>query len=106
MAHIPEIQTCNSMAEVRQHIDALDERIVALVAERSAYVAQAARLKQHASQVADPARVEFIVERVCRQAAALGAPEAVVEAAYRAMIGASIAFEQREFARLREGAPS
>jgi hypothetical protein len=31
-------------------------------------------------------------------------PEAVVEATYRAMIDAFIAFEGREFARLHEGA--
>ena len=91
---------CDTMADVRRHIDALDTRIVALMAERSGYVAQAARIKKNASEVHDQARIEFIVERVKAMAAEQGAPEAVVEAAYRAMIDAFIAFERAEFQRL------
>jgi isochorismate pyruvate lyase len=100
----PLVQHCDSMAEVRLHIDALDERIVALMAERSGYVAQAARIKQDASQVHDQARIDFIVERVQAMARAQGAPEAVIESAYRAMIGAFIEFERGEFKRLRQEA--
>jgi isochorismate pyruvate lyase len=98
----PDIQHCSTMAEVRQHIDELDQRIVLLLAERSGYVAQAARIKQHADQVYDQARIDFIVERVKVLAAEQGGPPSVVEATYRAMIDAFIAFETREFARLRE----
>ncbi len=42
----PKVQHCESMADVRRHIDELDTRIVALVAERSGYVAPAARIKR------------------------------------------------------------
>ena len=97
------IQECRTMTEVRAHIDALDARIVALLAERSGYVAQAARIKQDAAQVHDQARIDFIIDRVTAIAAEQGGPPAVVEATYRAMIDAFIAFETREFARLREG---
>ncbi len=97
---------CESMTEVRQHIDALDERIVALLAERSAYVAQAARIKPSADKIVDQPRIEFIIERVRRQAEEAGAPASVIEAAYRALIAASIEFERVEFARLKEGAAS
>ena len=92
---------CESMAQVREHIDALDEQIVALLAQRTRFMTQAARIKQRADQVHDQARIDFIVERVSRQARALGMPESVVQAAYRALIGASIDFEHTEFARLR-----
>ena len=102
MALIPPVQHCNTMADVRQRIDALDERIVALMAERSGYVAQAARIKQDAAQVHDQARIDFIVDRVTAMAKAQGAPETVIEAAYRAMIGAFIEFERGEFKRLRQ----
>jgi isochorismate pyruvate lyase len=100
----PQVQHCATMEEVRRHIDALDARIVSLLAERSGYVAQAARIKQDAGQVYDQARIDFIVERVKALAAQQGAPEPVAEATYRAMIDAFIAFERQEFARLREGA--
>jgi isochorismate pyruvate lyase len=99
----PAVDHCDTMADVRRHIDALDDRIAPLVAERSAYVAQAARIKQSASQIVDNARIEFIVERVRAQARAAGAPEAIMEATYRAMIAASIDFERGEFTRLRQG---
>ena len=100
------VEHCDTMAEVRQHIDALDDRIVALLAERSGYVAQAARIKQRADQVYDQARIDFIVDRVKAMARAQGAPEAVMEATYRAMIAAFIEFERGEFTRLKEGAGS
>jgi isochorismate pyruvate lyase len=102
MALIHNTQHCDTMADVRRHIDALDERIVALMAERSGYVAQAARIKQDAAQVHDQARIDFIVDRVTAMAKKQGAPEAVVEAAYRAMIDAFIEFERGEFKRLRQ----
>jgi isochorismate pyruvate lyase len=92
---------CNSMAEVRAHIDALDEQIVQLLARRTTFMTQAARIKQHADQVHDQARIDFILDRVARQARTLGMPESVAVAAYRALIDASIEFEHGEFARLR-----
>lgn len=98
------VRHCDTMADVRRHIDALDDRIVALLAERGGYVAQAARIKQRADQVHDQARIDFIVERVKALARAQGAPEAVLEATYRAMIDAFIEFERGEFARLRKEA--
>ena len=98
------VEHCHSMADVRRNIDALDERIVPLIAERSAYVAQAARIKQRADQVYDQARIDFIIDRVRAQARKAGAPEAIVEAAYRAMIATSIDFERGEFTRLRQEA--
>ena len=96
------VQHCNTMQDVRAHIDALDARIVDLLAERSGYVAQAARIKQNAQQIFDAPRIEFIIDRVRAQAAAAGAPEAVMEATYRAMIAAFIEFERGEFTRLHQ----
>ena len=96
------VQHCDTMADVRQHIDALDNRIVALLAERSGYVAQAARIKQKSDQIFDGPRIEFIIDRVRAQAREAGAPEAVMEATYRAMIAAFIDFERGEFSRLRQ----
>ena len=101
MTLIHTVEHCRTMADVRRNIDALDVRIVALMAERSGYVAQAAQIKQNAGQVHDQARIEFIVDRVTAMAREQGAPEAVIEAAYRAMIDAFIAFEHGEFQRLR-----
>ncbi len=102
MSSKPQIEHCVTMADVRRNIDAIDERIVALIAERTAYVAQAGRIKQNANQVFDADRIEFIIDRVRAQASGLGASEAIMEATYRAMIAASIDFEHGEFARLHK----
>ena len=96
------IQHCETMEQVRANIDALDARILPLVAARSAYVAQAARIKQSADQVYDQARIDAIIDRVRSLAMEHGAPPEVIEATWRAMIAASIEFEHAEFARLRD----
>ena len=105
MPLIHTVEHCRSMADVRRNVDALDVRIVALMAERSGYMTQAARIKQNAGQVHDQARIDFIVQRVTVMAREQGAPESVIQAAYRAMIDASIEFEHDEFKRLRPQPP-
>lgn len=104
MITVQQARHCETMTEVRSHIDALDERITALLVERTGYMSQAARIKQDVTRVHDQERIEFIAARVRRMAAEWGGQPEVVEAAYRALMDASIAFEHREFARLREGA--
>ncbi|MGY8905620.1 MAG: chorismate mutase [Burkholderiales bacterium] len=94
------------MAELRVCIDALDAKLVALVAERTQYVAQAARLKTNPSQIIDRPRIEAIIERVRAMACEQGAPEAVMEATWRAMIDAFIAYERTEFERLHDATES
>jgi isochorismate pyruvate lyase len=97
------VQHCETMVQVRSCIDAIDEQVVALLAARSAYIAQAARIKQRADQIVDLERVEYIVHRMRDAMTARAAPPDIAEATYRSLIGASIAFEQQEFARLRAG---
>ena len=97
---IDRTRRCASMDEVRRHIDALDDLLVPLLVERGGYMTQAATLKPLASQVRDEARIEDIVRRVRARAAAEGGEPEVVEAIYRAMMEAYIAFEHREFDRL------
>ena len=92
---------CRDMQDVRRAINALDDVLVPLLVERSGYMTQAARIKPAASQVRDEARIEDIVQRVRARAAAEGGEPDLVEQIYRSMMEAYIAFEEREFARLR-----
>ena len=106
----PAAVHCTTMPEVRVQIDALDDVLVPLLVQRIGYMSQAARIKQDASHVRDEARIQAIVDRVRQQALEEGGEPDVVEAIYRGMMEACIAFEHREFARLRavvtEGATS
>jgi len=85
---------CVSLEEVRLQIDRVDRQLVQLLAERGAYVAQAAALKRSAAEIPAPARVAQVIERVRAIAGELGASPAVVEATWRAMIAAFIEHEQ------------
>ena len=98
---IDRTRHCSSMAQVRQHIDALDDVLVPLLVQRGGYMTQAARIKQSDTQVRDEERIEAIVDRVRARTEVEGGPPEVLEAIYRSMMEAYIAYEHREFARLR-----
>ncbi|MES2510181.1 MAG: chorismate mutase [Pseudomonadota bacterium] len=87
---------CDSLAGVRENIDALDQKIVALLAERGRYVKDAARFKRDAFQVSAPQRQQEVIDKVKALAVGSGAYPEVVEACYRAMIAGFIAREQQD----------
>lgn len=91
--------SCADLAELRVEIDRLDREIVALLAARSGYVARAAELKKTRKAIVDEARIAQVIARARAQAASHGADADVIEAIYRAMIAAFIAFEERVFDR-------
>jgi isochorismate pyruvate lyase len=92
------------MAEVRDNIDALDRRIVTLLAERGGYVAQAARIKDTREAVVDRARIEDVVTKARRMADERGLDPAIAEHVYRPMVDAFIDFEINTYDRLRAAA--
>ena len=87
------------MTEVRAEIDALDRRVVALIAERLHYIDEAARLKPRRDQVRDEARIADVLAKVSAEARRLGCDPAVVTTAFRALVEASIAHEFAAFDR-------
>ncbi|WP_182120350.1 chorismate mutase [Acidovorax sp. FHTAMBA] len=101
---ISRTKHCATMQDVRREVDALDDVLVPLLVERVGYMTQAARIKQGVEQVRDEARIEAIVARVRERAQAEGGDADVIEAIYRSLMEACIAYEHREFARLREPA--
>jgi isochorismate pyruvate lyase len=89
------------MGQVRAAVDALDRRIVALLAERLQLVNQAARIKPDRSLVRDEARVEDVIGKVRHAAITAGIDPDFVEPLYRALVERSILHEFGEFDRLR-----
>ena len=90
---------CQTLAEVRDNIDRLDRQIIAAMAERGQYVAEAGRFKADPAAVSVPARVEAIIAKVKGIAAEDGLAPEVAEKSYRAMIAAFEDFERAEWAR-------
>ena len=89
------MQECTSLEQVRGHIDDIDRRIVALLAERSFYVGQAAKFKRSAEEVRAPARAEQVIAKVRARAEEHGLSPEIVEQVYRAMIAAFTDAEMR-----------
>lgn len=95
------IQHCDSLDEVRTHIDVIDRQLVALLAERGAYVKQAAAFKKTTADVHAPQRVEQVISKVIGLANELGANTMVTEHVYRAMISSFIEAELAEHSALQ-----
>ncbi len=94
---------CHFIAEVRDNIDRIDAALVALLAERGGYVREAARLKPRKTDVVDAARIADVIGKALTHAESHGFDADVIEAIYRSMIEHFIAFEEREFDRIKGG---
>ena len=94
-----KLKHCESMAEVREEIDALDRGIVGLLADRLHYIEEAARIKRSRDQVRDEARIADVLKKVEAEARRIGANAGVLVETYRTLIEASIAYELEEFDR-------
>lgn len=88
---------CNSLEEVRENIDRIDDEIIKLIAERGTYVVQASAFKKDEEGVKDTGRVERVIEKVREKAIEYGASPEMIEALYREMISRFINMELSEF---------
>lgn len=96
----PQLPPDSAMPALRDRIDALDARLVALLAERSALIDEAARIKLREHL---PARIDSRVEEVAanarRLAAQHGLDPGLAEALWRLMMDHFIAQEDRIMTR-------
>jgi isochorismate pyruvate lyase len=92
---------CQTMAEVRQGVDALDRALVALIAERQRYMDAAARIKPDRDAVFDQARIDDVVAKVLKSAEAHGLSADIAEPVWRLMIDRCIAHEFATYDRTR-----
>ena len=88
---------CASLGELREAIDTLDARLVALLAVRQAYVERAARLKRAREEVRDKARAEDVVARVIAEGKRAGLSPTIAEPVWRTLIEVSVTHEFSEF---------
>ena len=92
---------CETMAEVRGGVDALDRELVALLARRFAYMDAAARIKPTRGAVRDEARKAQVIANAATAAAAAGLPAGLAEALWETLVEASITHELKAWDRLR-----
>lgn len=94
-------EACETMAQVRQGVDALDRALVTLLAERQRYMDAAARIKPSRDVVHDDARIEDVVAKVLAAAAPAGLSPAIAEPVWRTLIDRCIAHELAVWDRTR-----
>lgn len=94
---LKEPADCATMAELRNAIDALDQRLVGLLAQRQGYIERAAVLKTDRATVRDEARIEDVVQKVLAEARKAGLSPAIAEAVWRVLIERSIQHEFKKF---------
>ena len=88
---------CPEMQEIRAQIDALDKRLVALLAERQKLIAAAGEVKPSRDTVRDEARIEEVVQLVLAEAEKSGLAREIAEPVWRQLIESSIAYEYGVF---------
>ncbi|MBB3032990.1 chorismate mutase [Alteriqipengyuania lutimaris] len=97
-------EECETMAEVRAGVDALDRELMQLIAVRFGYMRAAARIKPDRGHVRDEARKAQVIENVREDARRENLPEEAIGDIWEALVEASIAYEMIEWDRIRGGA--
>lgn len=91
------MKKCNSLEEVRTEIDALDYKIVELIAQRSHYIRQAASFKNSVDEVKAEDRIDFIMQRLRHKAIELEVSPNMITDLYKVMIDEMVETEIEEF---------
>ena len=100
MAKLPD--NCQTMAEVREGVDALDRELVRLLVTRQGYMHAAARIKPNRDAVYDAERIEDVVAKVLNEARAQGLSADIAEPVWRKLIERCIAHEFERWDATRE----
>lgn len=86
-------EDCQTMAEVRAGVDALDQQIVELLAIRFRFMTAAGRIKQDRGTVRDEPRKAQVIANAKAAAERLGIPSELVGDLWERLVEGSIAFE-------------
>ena len=88
---------CANLEEIRAGMDAIDREIVALIANRVAYVRAAAAFKTSSANVAAPERVAAVLKTRREWAEAKGLSGEVIENLYRDLVTYCVSEEHKQW---------
>ena len=91
------MKKCNSLEEVRQEIDKLDDKLVDLISDRSHLIRQAAAFKNTVDEVKAEDRIEFILQKVRHAAIESGVSPNMISELFTIMIDEMVETEISEF---------
>ena len=92
---------CSTMTEVREGVDDVDRKLIALLARRFGYMNAAARIKPDREAVRDEWRKADVKAKVDGEAERVGVDRALCARLYEDLIETSIAHEFERFDTLR-----
>lgn len=98
MTKLKNPSDCQTKADIRASIDALDQQLLEIFVERQGYVRRMAQLKQHPDEAFDHDRIETMVEAIKQRAEKLGLEGDQVDQVWRTLIGWNVAYEKRTIA--------
>ncbi|MFN3451841.1 MAG: chorismate mutase [Sphingorhabdus sp.] len=90
-------ESCTTMVDVRAGVDAVDVKLVDLLAQRFGYMDAAARIKTERSAVRDETRKQQVLANVQDAAREAGIPVEVVGDLWELLVEASIAYELEQW---------
>ncbi len=92
-----QVKECQSLEEVRNEIDKIDEEIVKLIAQRSKYVKQAAKFKESVEEIKSDERINDVLNHVRHLAGSLGISPNLVADVFKILIDKMVEMEIEEF---------
>ena len=92
-----EMKKCDSLEELREEVDKIDQQIVELIAKRNAYIKQAAKFKTSIEDVKSPERIEQVMQNARKKAIELGVNPNMIEDLFKIMIDEMVETEISEF---------
>ncbi|MBU1659585.1 chorismate mutase [bacterium] len=91
------MKKCNSLQEVREEIDILDDKIVELISQRSHLIRQAAGFKNSVDEVKAKDRIDFILQKIRHKAIELDVSPNMISDLFTIMINEMVETEISEF---------
>ncbi|WP_304544810.1 chorismate mutase [Sulfurimonas microaerophilic] len=91
------MKKCNSLQEVRDEIDVIDQQLVELISERSHLIRQAAAFKDTIEDVKAENRIDDIMQRVRKKAIDLNINPNMISELFQVMINEMVETEIAEF---------
>jgi len=86
----------NSIQDIRDEIDKIDLEIIDLISDRKDLVDEVVKLKKK-DQIVDQERIDFILNKLNREAKKRGIPEQLVEKIWSIMIKTFIEYETKVY---------
>ncbi|MEA3372230.1 MAG: chorismate mutase [Campylobacterota bacterium] len=91
------MKSCNTLEELRTEIDAIDDKIVAMIGERNEYIKQASKFKKSVDEIKSSERIDTVVDRVRHKAVMMGMSPNMMAEVYTILINEMVETEIAEF---------